>query len=140
VIGETIMRRLPVRLTEQERQECARECARLTSDAAEKEKELEALQDAYKKARGALVVGIFDLNVAARVASEAHATGAEYQQVECAETLTGETVTMERVDTGEVVSSRPATEADRQMTIAETAREEAHEAAGGRKSPRRVRS
>lgn len=133
------MRRLPVRLTDQERQERARECAQLTGERRAKEEELADALAAWKTRKELLGDEIKDLAFRANLAAEAHATGAEYQQVECAETLTGDTVTMERVDTGEVVSTRPANDVDRQMTIAETAREEAHEAAGGRKSPRRVR-
>jgi hypothetical protein len=104
-----ITRYLPVQLTEPERSSLAVEIANITAEIGEAEATLAAAKATIKR---------LDLTRATK--SKTRKDGFEDREVECSEVASGIYVTVTRLDTGEVIDRRRATELERQLSLTET--------------------
>lgn len=106
----TSERSLPVKLTERETLEHGRNMAKARRDYAVLDEQRKAAADDFKS-RMASVELVMERH------ARAVETGEEPRQVECADELVGNQVRAIRLDTGETISTRPATPADRQVDL-----------------------
>lgn len=106
----TTERTLPVKLTTSEILQHGRDMAKGRRDYAALDEQRKSVADDFKSRLAA-----------ADMTTERHAraveTGEEPRQVECADELIGNVVRAIRLDTGEILSSRPATAADKQVDL-----------------------
>lgn len=106
------MRKLPVPLSQSELLVKAEELARKVRAAADIEDEKKAANSDFK-------TRLEELDMAINELSEIVATKSEQRQVECAlyENYGSATMELVRVDTGELIETRPMTEAERQAHL-----------------------
>lgn len=112
-------RELPVKLTEEEIIQRAKEQSKLELETIEAENEIQRIK---KEAGGEikeLKEGLAEQRAVIRKFARAVRKGEEFRSVACEERLSDDSVHVEtvRLDLNEVVDRRPATDADRQLSF-----------------------